>query len=408
VARSDEGRLVSDRLPALELLRGQGLMPDGPLLFGQPVPSSRAGVYVIEWPTLQPTAPIDHHSLRTWLARVPTLRLDGAVPTPHELAARLAAYWRPDQTIVYVGMTTRSLRRRLADFATTALGDFGPHRGGHWLKTLDGLDRARVWWAETDAPEEYEDALLTSFGAAVGAPGTLPFANLTSLGSGRRGHGLTGATLAAPAEPTSAVGAAGRTTERGRRASSSAPTRSAPARPAPASRASGASPRRVPGRAPRASDRAVVLTADGLARIEAELLDLREQHRPQVIGRVKAARELGDLKENSEYHAAREEQSFLEGRIQQLQSTVDRAVVTAAPLDDGVVRVGSTLDVAVEGEDGETATYTLVDPAEARLADGRLSYRSPIGAALLGRRAGEVITVATPAGPRTYRVVAVR
>ena len=157
---------MSQRVPALELLRGQGLLPDGPLLFGQPLPTPRPGVYVIEWPTTEPTVPVDHNLLREWLARVPTLRLDGAVPTPHELAARLGAFWQPEQTVVYIGRS-RSLRRRLAEYAATPLGDDGPHHGGHWLKTLRGFEQARVWWAETDAPEEYEDALLTAFGEAA-------------------------------------------------------------------------------------------------------------------------------------------------------------------------------------------------------------------------------------------------
>ena len=150
------------------------------------------------------------------------------------------------------------------------------------------------------------------------------------------------------------------------------------------------------------------LTAEGHERLRSELDELHAT-RPDVIGRVKAARELGDLRENAEYQAAREEQSFLEGRIQQLQATLDRAVVSEVPAEDGLARVGSTVEVVDEIEDSpEPVAYTLVDPAEARLSEGRLSYRSPIGAALLGRRTGEVVTVTTPAGPRTYRVIAVR
>ncbi len=390
---------MSQRLPALELLRGQGLLPDGPLLFGQPLPTPRPGVYVIEWPSSEPTVPVDHNLLRDWLARVTTLRLDGAVPTPHELAARLGAYWRPDQTVVYIGRS-RSLRRRLAEFAATPLGDDGPHHGGHWLKTLRGYGQARVWWAVTDAPEEYEDALLTAFGEAVGEPGALPFANLRSLGSGSRSHGITGAAKAAPAAGPIASGPAGSA----RRPAGGAVTRRAPS---PA-RQGVSSPRRAPGPPRHHKTHAVVLTAEGQERIQAELDDLRGT-RPDVIGRVKAARELGDLRENAEYQAAREEQSFLEGRIQQLQATLDRAVTSEAPVDDGLARVGSTVEVVDEADAPPgLATYTLVDPAEARLSEGRLSYRSPIGAALLGRRAGEVVTITTPAGPRTYRVVAVR
>jgi len=392
---------VSPRVPALELLRGQGLLPDGPLLFGQPLPTPRPGVYLIEWPTSESTVPVDHGLLREWLARVPTLRLDGAAPTPHELAARLGAFWLPDQTVVYIGRS-RSLRRRLAEFAATPLGDDGPHHGGHWLKTLRGYGQARVWWAETDAPEEYEDALLTAFGEAVGEPGVLPFANLRSLGSGSRPHGITGAAKAAPAPAAPApLGPTGTA----RRAVSGGPVaRRAPSAP----RQAVSSPRRAPGPARHHVAHTVVLTSEGQERLQAELDELR-QTRPDVIGRVKAARELGDLRENAEYQAAREEQSFLEGRIQQLQTTLDRAVTSEVPADDGLARMGSTVQVIDEADaPGEAVTYTLVDPAEARLSEGRLSYRSPIGAALLGRRAGEVVTISTPAGPRTYRVVAVR
>jgi len=388
---------VSPRLPALELLRGQGLLPDGPLLFGQPLPTPRPGVYVIEWPTSEPTIPVDHNLLREWLARVPTLRLDGAVPTPHDLAARLGTYWQPEQTVVYIGRS-KSLRRRLAEYAATPLGDDGPHHGGHWLKTLHGYDQARVWWAVTDAPEEYEDALLTAFGEAVGQPGALPFANLRSLSSGARSHGITGAAKAAPVAPAPATGV--------RRSSAGSPaTRRASTTP---TRQGVSSPRRAPGPQRHHQPNEVFLSAEGHERLRSELHDLHAT-RPDVIGRVKAARELGDLRENAEYQAAREEQSFLEGRIQQLQATLDRAVVSEASPDDGLARVGSTVEVIDEADaPPEPVAYKLVDPAEARLSEGRLSYRSPIGAALLGRRAGEVVTVTTPAGPRTYRVVAVR
>ncbi len=388
---------MSPRLPALELLRGQGLLPDGPLLFGQPLPTPRPGVYVIEWPTSEPTIPVDHNLLREWLARVPTLRLDGAVPTPHDLAARLGTYWQPEQTVVYIGRS-KSLRRRLAEYAATPLGDDGPHHGGHWLKTLHGYDQARVWWAVTDAPEEYEDALLTAFGEAVGQPGALPFANLRSLSSGARSHGITGAAKAAPVVPAPATGV--------RRSSAGSPaTRRASTTP---TRQGVSSPRRAPGPQRHHQPNEVFLSAEGHERLRSELHDLHAT-RPDVIGRVKAARELGDLRENAEYQAAREEQSFLEGRIQQLQATLDRAVVSEASPDDGLARVGSTVEVIDEADaPPEPVAYKLVDPAEARLSEGRLSYRSPIGAALLGRRAGEVVTVTTPAGPRTYRVVAVR
>ena len=402
---------MAGRVAPLDLLRSLGLLPDGPVLFAQTLPSQRPGVYLVEWPGVEARAPLDHGQLRAWLERVETLRLDGQRPTPHELAARLARYWLPEQTIVYVGQTTRSLRRRLADLAATPLGERRPHAGGYWLKTLRDLERARVWWAETDAPEEYEDALLEAFGEAIGVPGTLPFANLTSLGSGRREHGLSGTLLAdleAPSAAAATPAAAGRE-------AAAAGRRSTPGRASRPGGSGAAKPRAAPrARAPRASTGAapptarlepVLLSGEGLTRLRAELTHLREVRRPEVILRVKAARELGDLRENAEYHAAREEQSFLEGRIQQLQATLDRVVVTEAAVATGVVQVGSTVEVEM---DGERATYQLVDPAEASIAAGRLSYRSPIGAALLGRRAGEDLTVATPAGAHTYRIIAVR
>jgi transcription elongation factor GreA len=407
---------MAGRVAPLDLLRSLGLLPDGPVLFGQTLPSPRPGVYLVEWPGVEARAPLDHGQLRAWLERVETLRLDGQRPTPHELAARLARYWLPEQTIVYVGQTTRSLRRRVAEFAATPLGERRPHAGGYWLKTLRDLDRTRVWWAETDAPEEYEDALLEAFGEAIGEPGTLPFGNLTSLGSGRREHGLSGTLLVdVDALPGAAVAAAG-TGAAALPGSAAAFTGMGPAsrrttRPGASGAAKSSGTPRT--RTPRASASAgpatprlepVLLTRDGLSRLRAELTHLREVRRPEVIARVKAARELGDLRENAEYHAAREEQSFLEGRIQQLQATLDRVVVTEAEVASGVVQVGSTVEVEM---DDERATYQLVDPAEASIAAGRLSYRSPIGAALLGRRAGEDVTVATPAGAHTYRIVAV-
>ncbi|MGZ3587437.1 MAG: transcription elongation factor GreA [Candidatus Limnocylindrales bacterium] len=407
---------MAKRVTPLELLRSLDLLPDGPVLFGQTVPSQRPGVYLIEWPVAEAHAPFDHHALRAWLERVETLRLDGQRPTPHELAARLGRYWLPEQTVVFIGQSTRSLRRRLAEYAATPLGDRRPHAGGYWLKTLRDYEKARIWWADTDASEEYEDALLEAFGTAIDAPGTLPFANLTSVATGRREHGVTGAVLTEPEPGSDQAGPAqARWTGLQPKASRTAPgaartkprATSAPLREAPARRRTGAGgPRAAGGTPATAAAEPAYMTPEGLELARAELHELREVRRPEVIGRVKAARELGDLRENSEYHAAREEQSFLEGRIQQLQTLLDRAVVVeVAPADDDAVRIGSTVDVEI---DGEPATYTLVGPHEAKIAEGRLSYRSPIGGALLGRHAGEEITVATPAGAHTYRLLAVR
>jgi transcription elongation factor GreA len=175
----------------------------------------------------------------------------------------------------------------------------------------------------------------------------------------------------------------------------------------------------------------VPLTTDALARLEAELDELSRLRRPEVVARIKAARELGDLRENAEYQAAREEQSFLEGRIRLLEERRRNAVLidtsgtegaegagSGAGLgagpgagpgagDDGRprARIGST--VVVEHA-GESITYALVGSTESDPAAGRLSVDSPVGAALLRAAAGDDIDVQTPRGAVRYRVVEVR
>ena len=196
-------------LGAAELLRSVGLMADGPVTWGRPVPSARPGVYIVEWPTILADAPVDLAVVGKWLERLDGLRLDGRRPTSRELAARLHEFWLPGQPIVYVGMTPVSIGGRVGALYRTPLGDRRPHAAGLWLKTLRDLDRARVWWAETTAVEEYEDALLSGFAAAVDASPEaaprlpdrsviLPFANLQSPTGGRKAHGISGALEPAP------------------------------------------------------------------------------------------------------------------------------------------------------------------------------------------------------------------
>jgi hypothetical protein len=179
-------------------------MADGPVTWGRPVPSSGPGVYIIEWPEPLEAAPVELTLVGKWLERLPAMRLDGERPTSREVAARLHGFWLPNQTVVYVGMTTASIGGRVGAYYRTPLGDRKPHAGGHWLKTLRGLDRARIWWAPTNAPEEYEDALLNAFAAGVdvspeAAPRLadrsviLPFANLQTAMSVRKAHGISGA-----------------------------------------------------------------------------------------------------------------------------------------------------------------------------------------------------------------------
>jgi len=137
--------------------------------------------------------------------------------------------------------------------------------------------------------------------------------------------------------------------------------------------------------------------------------------RPEVVARIKAARELGDLRENSEYHAAREEQSFLEGRVQLLEQRLRRAVIVAEDSGDGAsaeeggrrfagANVGSRVTVELNGDE---TTWTLVGSMEADAAAGRISTASPVGAALLGATPGADVTVRTPRGEVRYHVVSV-
>ena len=146
----------------------------------------------------------------------------------------------------------------------------------------------------------------------------------------------------------------------------------------------------------------VYLTASGIAAAHAELDDLIAVERPAVVARIKAARELGDLSENADYEVARREQSILEGRIEHLSLILRDAVVIAAASTEQVTR-GSTVTVA--DDEDEESTYTVVGGHEARPAEGRISGDSPVGRALLGRRAGDTVTVSAPAGPFALRIL---
>ncbi|MGK2852123.1 MAG: hypothetical protein ACSLFN_14615, partial [Candidatus Limnocylindrales bacterium] len=178
---------MPDPISASLLLREVGLMADGPLPWGRPVPARGPGVFIVEAAAARATAPIELTRVGKWLERVPELRLDGDRPSSRALSARLASFWLPNQVVLYVGGSTTSVAARIAAMERTELGDRRPASGGHWLRTLSSLGATRLWWAATDAIEEYEDALLSAFAAAVPAAdraalpagaGALPFANL--------------------------------------------------------------------------------------------------------------------------------------------------------------------------------------------------------------------------------------
>jgi transcription elongation factor GreA len=147
------------------------------------------------------------------------------------------------------------------------------------------------------------------------------------------------------------------------------------------------------------------MTPDGLRALRDEVGRLETVVRREMAARIKAARELGDLKENAEYHDAKHDQALLEMKILRLRGQLG-AAVAVEPAGGDVVSFGSTVRVLDETS-GREATYTFVGTAEASPGEGRLSAESPIARALHGHRAGEQVSVATPSGARTLQIVSV-
>ena len=411
---------------AADLLRAVGLLADGPVRWGSPVPSRKPGIYVVELGAPLATAPLELTLVGKWLERLPGLRLDGAHPTSRALQARLASFWWPDSTVLFAGGTDRSIGGRVAALIAHVPGERQPHAEGQWLHLIRGLDRlgVRIWWAETGAQEEYLDALFDAFGEGrIAPPGrppgalALPWANQRRPTGERQPHGITGAVV--PEEPRApkperrvvevapgdAEGARREDRNTGTTRRAPSPPRApvtrraapAPARPGAAMAAGRASP------AGRGAPEPIQLSQSALDRMTAELDQLTRVKRREVVARIKSAREHGDLKENAEYHAAREEQSFLEGRVQALEDRLRRAVVVEETAT-GRVMIGSVVRVET---DGDELTYTIVGSSESDPAGGRLSSASPVGAALLGAEAGAEVEVRTPRGAVRYRVLAV-
>lgn len=149
------------------------------------------------------------------------------------------------------------------------------------------------------------------------------------------------------------------------------------------------------------------ITLTGLTRMEEELRDLKGVQRPNVIVAIAEARAHGDLSENAEYHAARERQSFIEGRILELEDKVSRAaVIDVAALSGDTVKFGGTVTV-VDEETDEEATYQIVGEYEADLDNGRISVTAPIARALIGKKVSDSVTVHTPKGERYYEILKV-
>ncbi len=148
-------------------------------------------------------------------------------------------------------------------------------------------------------------------------------------------------------------------------------------------------------------NREIQITEEGLAEVKRELAQLIEEQRPYIAEKIKVAREMGDLSENAEYHAAKDQQGFIEARIAELETIVKNAVIMRATDSGG--RVDLLTTVTFREGDGPEETYTIVGPTEADPAAGRISFESPIARALMGNRAGDTVEVKTPTGA-TYTV----
>lgn len=149
------------------------------------------------------------------------------------------------------------------------------------------------------------------------------------------------------------------------------------------------------------------LTVQGFAKLDAELKTLKSVERPAVIRAIAEARDHGDLSENAEYHAAREKQSFVEGRIKELEGVIGRCEVIDATRLQGPIKFGATV-VLLDEDSEEERTYQLVGEQEADLEHGRLNVKSPLARALIGKEEGDSVDVRTPGGLRSYEIRAIR
>ena len=149
------------------------------------------------------------------------------------------------------------------------------------------------------------------------------------------------------------------------------------------------------------------LTKEGEDALRRELKELRDTRRPALAQRLKEAAAQGDLKENADYHDAKEKLGFIEGRVQQIESILQNAIVVDSSQPSDVVRIGSTVVIQEAGEDFDEE-YRIVGSAEANPRERKISEKSPIGSALLGNRIGERVKVKTPDGVIKFKIVDIR
>jgi transcription elongation factor GreA len=150
----------------------------------------------------------------------------------------------------------------------------------------------------------------------------------------------------------------------------------------------------------------ILLTRAGHTALNDELKQLKSIERPAVIKAIAEAREHGDLSENAEYHAAREKQSFIEGRVKELEAVLGLAEVIDAAKLSGTVKFGATIKLVDEDTD-EEKTYQIVGEPEADLEKGKLNIKSPLARALIGKDEGDSVEVKTPGGEKSYEILSI-
>ncbi len=151
----------------------------------------------------------------------------------------------------------------------------------------------------------------------------------------------------------------------------------------------------------------IPMTRRGFTALDEELKRLKTVDRPAIIRDIAEAREHGDLSENAEYHAAREKQSFIEGRIKELEGTLSLAEVIDPTRLSGGVKFGATVTLADE-DNADEKTYQIVGETEADIENNLLNIRSPLARALIGKEEGDTVDVKTPGGNRSYEILAIR
>lgn len=153
----------------------------------------------------------------------------------------------------------------------------------------------------------------------------------------------------------------------------------------------------------------VPITVNGAQKLRDELQRLKKEDRPRIVSAIAEARGHGDLRENAEYHAAKEEQGFIEARIKQIDGVLSNAEIidVTALTKTGKVVFGATVEL-IDEDNGKQVAYQIVGEDEADIGSGLLSFSSPIARALIGREEGDVVEVTTPGGDRSYEIVEVR